>query len=94
MNRNDSVTLDLTVYSIYPGSPCFRLVRFLPASVPLLTFPSPLHSPRRARSVGDGDGKGNRMSTEPDPTTDGTGRERVKRERKGWDGGWNEETDQ
>lgn len=38
-----------------------------------LTFPSPLHSPRRARSVGDGDGKGNRMSTEPDPTTDGTG---------------------
>ena len=78
MNRNDSVTLDLTVYSIYPGSPCFRLVRFLPASVPLLTFPSPLHSPRRARSVGDGDGKGNRMSTEPDPTTDGTGRERVK----------------
>lgn len=43
-------------------------------SVPcLLTFPSPLHSPRRARSVGDGDGKGNRMSTEPDPTTDGTG---------------------
>lgn len=42
------------------------------SSVPLLTFPSPLHSPRRARSVGDGDGKGNRMSTEPDPTTDGT----------------------
>ena len=40
-----------------------------------LPFPSPLHSPRRARSVGDGDGKGNRMSTEPDPTTDGTGRE-------------------
>ena len=38
-----------------------------------LPFPSPLHSPRRARSVGDGDGKGNRMSTEPDPTTDGTG---------------------